>query len=361
MECHQLFDSAEETVAFPGTDEETVLVTALLASLSQGLLYLDAGGTVRIINRTAESMLQVSRAAVIGKRIDMLPLRSSLYKVFSDRCRNGSVELSCNGKVFAVRSTMLESVQRSAYGEVIELQDITAEKRERRQREEFVAMMTHDLKSPLTVMMGYIQALKHDIIGSVDGTLHFSIEELDRSSHKLLVMIDDMLDAFRLEVGLLQVNREPCDIRSILQGCCRDFAREARAHGVELTYAIDPEIPLLRADGKQLARVFSNLTGNAIKFTAHGGTVSLAASVRDGYIQVAIQDTGIGIPPQELGKIFHKYYRANGASGFKGTGLGLTISKAIVEAHCGSIGVDSVEGSGSRFTVTLPLESVPVS
>jgi signal transduction histidine kinase len=115
----------------------------------------------------------------------------------------------------------------------------------------------------------------------------------------------------------------------------------------------------LEADPKQLVRVFANLAGNAVKFTPRRGRVKFSAEAADGEVRVTVSDTGIGISPRDKERIFSKYYRGAGASGFKGTGLGLTISKAIVEAHGGSIDVESSEGAGSVFTVRLPVAKEP--
>jgi signal transduction histidine kinase len=322
----------------------------LLELVDSGIVQLDDTGTLVFINRKAELMLQVCRSEILGKRVDMLPLRTPIYRVLSENSHEAPVEMSIEGTIISVRSAPVPD----GGGELFELHDITGEKLEKRQREEFVAMMTHDLKSPLTVIMGYLQALT-DETEKVDASLHLFITEMDRSAAKMLTMIDDVLDVYRLEVGLLQIDRNPCDVRSLLEGCCSDGQREAVVHGSFFSSDIAPDIPPLEVDGKQISRVFANLIGNAVKFTPRRGAISVRSALRDGALLIEVSDTGIGIPPDELPRIFNKYYRATSAQGFKGTGLGLTISKAIVEAHGGSIDVASSAGKGSRFSVLLPL------
>ena len=117
-------------------------------------------------------------------------------------------------------------------------------------------------------------------------------------------------------------------------------------------------MPSLEVDVRQISRVFANLVGNAIKFTPAGGKVVLTASCSNDLLQISVADSGIGIPAQDLEKVFKKYYRSEGVTGYKGTGLGLTISKAIVEAHGGAIKVESTEGKGSRFTVIIPTNEI---
>ena len=334
--------------------EQKNVAAGLLDLVESGIVHLDGSGMVLLMNRKAEEILRVNRADVVGRRVDMLPLRTPIYRVLSENSHDAPVEMSIDGTVILVRSSLIPG-ESGGCGELYEMRDISHEKKEKRQREEFVAMMTHDLKSPLTVIMGYMQALMGEMPDKMDPSLHLFVREMDKSAVKMLSMIDDVLDAYRLEVGLLQIDRQPCDARALLEGCCRDGEQEATVHGSYFLSEICGEIPPVSLDAKQIARVFANLIGNAVKFTPRRGTICVSSELKDGCLLVQVSDTGIGIPPDELPRVFNKYFRAAAAHGFKGTGLGLTISKAIVEAHGGSISVESTAGKGSRFSVFLPL------
>jgi signal transduction histidine kinase len=337
-------------------EEREDMAEMLLERVESGIVHLDGTGKVVLMNRKAEEILRVSRSEVLGRRVDMLPLRTPIYRVLSENSHDAPVEISIEGDVVSVRWASLPGTGDSCGGELFELRDISSEKREKRQRDEFVAMMTHDLKSPLTVIMGYVQALLGEMPEKVDASLHLFVREMDKSSGKMLSMIDDVLDAYRLEAGLLQVDRQPCNVRALMEGCCSDGERDALLHGSSFLSEFCPRIPTLNLDGKQIGRVLANLIGNAVKFTPRRGTIRVSGALHDGYLVFEVSDTGIGIPPEELPRIFNKYFRATAARGFKGTGLGLTISKAIVEAHGGSIAAESEVGKGSRFTVLLPLD-----
>ena len=336
------------------TQREAIAET-LLEQLDSGIVYLDGTGTVRVVNRKAEEILRIDRADVVGKRVDMLPLRTPIYRMLSEDCQDAPVEISVDGTVVSVRSVKLPGTAVGC-GDFFELRDISVERREKRQREEFVAMMTHDLKSPLTVITGYVQALMGDMEDKVDASLHLFVKEMQKSAGKMLSMIDDVLDAYRLEAGLLQIDRQPCEVGGLLESCCRDGEREAAVHGSSFSSELCRDVPPLKLDAKQISRVFANLIGNAIKFTPRRGSIRVTSSLKHEALVVEVTDTGIGIPARELPRIFNKYFRASVAQGFKGTGLGLTISKAIVEAHGGSIAVESAAGKGSRFSVLLPLD-----
>lgn len=331
------------------------ILKAITENVSTGLVFVDNNGVLSFMNGAAEAILHARRQSAIGQRVDMLYLRTALYKVLSEPCRDSPLDLGVHGRSISISSREIVSPEGVRMGEMTEIRDITEEKRERREREEFVAMMTHDLKSPLTVILGYIQGIRDGMFGGVDASLGSCIGEMERSGARLLSMIEDVLDAYRLEVGLLELNREHCDLKGIIGACHGDYLREAELQGVRLKLEAAKGIPPLKADVRQLSRVFNNLVANAIKFTPRNGEVSIAAHVCEDELQVRVRDTGIGIAQKDLPRIFNKYFRTAGAKGFKGSGLGLTISMAIVNAHGGTIDVESAEGKGSTFTVKIPV------
>lgn len=331
------------------------IAESLVDSLSTGVIFTDCNGILTYMNRKAESILQVFKETVIGKRIDMLPLRTPLYKVMSEDCRDFPMEMNISGRVIEVRATELLSPDNEPLGDITELLDVTLERREKRSREEFVAKMTHDLKSPLMVIQGYVQAVKLGMCGELHPRVSGMLDDMERSGKSLYSMIEDLLDVYRLEMGLVQIKRQGCDIGSLLEECCRDRGLEAAENGVSLKIRVPGNLPSIQADRKQLSRVFANIIGNAIKFTPRRGKVAVSASVKDDRLHVAVSDTGIGIPEKDIGRVFNKYFRTEQAAGFKGTGLGLTLSKEIVDAHGGVIELESVDGAGSTFTVILPL------
>lgn len=337
--------------------ENASVVESLVNSVSVGVIFVDMGGILTYMNKRAELVLQVDRRSVLGKRVDMLPLKTPIYKAMSENCRENPLEMNILGRGLLVQSSEVRTDDGILLGEVTEFRDVTSEKKEKRQREEFVAMMTHDLKSPLMVMLGHVQAIKLGMWGTVDSQIRASMEEIERSGLNLGSMLENVLDIYRLEMGRVQIKRDLCDIGEVLKNCCRDGQVQALDQGVKLSLQISDGMPHMFVDGRQLARVFGNLIGNAVKFTPRNGKVAITAEIRDDILCFSVRDTGIGIPPKDLSRIFNKYFRSDKASGFKGTGLGLTISRAIVDAHDGAIDVESIEGRGSMFTVKIPLST----
>jgi signal transduction histidine kinase len=169
-------------------------------------------------------------------------------------------------------------------------------------------------------------------------------------------MIEDLLDVYRLEMGLVQIKRLPYDLSALLENCCRDRQLEADEQGVSLCLKIPRKLQKVELDAKQFSRVFANIIGNAVKFTPRGGKVTVTAQIRKDNFLVSVSDSGIGIAEKDTAHVFKKYFRTEQAAGFKGSGLGLALSKEIVEAHGGRIEVESAVGKGSVFTVIAPVK-----
>jgi signal transduction histidine kinase len=333
--------------------ETPPVIELLFDSIGRGVIFVNSDGIVTFMNGTAEDILRANKGSIIGKKVYMLPLRTPVYKVLSENCRDAPVEIALLGRVYAVLASEVRNRQGVILGEMTEIWDVTAQKQERRQWEEFVAMVTHDLKSPLTVITGYLQMLKMGVYGELNTKLNAVVDQMEQSGSRLVSMVEDLLGTYRMELGIINLARERCDIEAILKGCYRDNLNEARDKNIELVLSVDKGIPSAHLDSKEISRVFNNLISNAIKFTPRGGIVTVSAGSEGGNLYIHIDDTGIGVPGQDLDRIFKKYYRSAEASGYKGTGLGLAISRAIVEAHGGDISVESTEGKGSRFTVML--------
>jgi len=339
----------------PAPFQQATIDEVLIDNLSSGIIFVDDLCFIRCVNSRSEELLGLSRDSVIGKRLDLLPINTPLYRVLSESFGNLPFEISLNGMVIAGKTWELKTADGTVSGELTELHDVTEVKKERKLRKEYIAMMTHDLKSPLTSIIGYAQMLKLEKFGKLDHSFRAPVDNIEVSSYKLLAMIEDIVESYRVEAsGLLQLHLKNDNINPILYQCCREKMAEAEALGINFTFRLVDDIPAFSFDGRQILRVFTNLLANAVKFTPCCGNISVNAEMKEKWLFVSIEDSGIGISQEELKQIFTKYYRAANAGCILGTGLGLTISKAIVEAHGGTIEVESRVGRGSRFVVKIP-------
>lgn len=226
-----------------------------------------------------------------------------------------------------------------------------------RAQRDFLANVSHDLKTPLTSIQGFTQAI-------LDGTLkdpqgyREAARIIQEESIRMGRMVRHLLDLVKREAAPLSgTRRAPLKIESILSDCAASLQPRAQEKGLSLEVDI-PSLPELRGDVDSLRKVFTNLLDNAIKYTPAGGRAALSARLSEGAIEVTVRDSGPGIPREELPRIFERFYRGDKSrSRGSGAGLGLAIAKEIVEAHGGRIEVDSVLGQGSEFRVILPLGS----
>jgi signal transduction histidine kinase len=227
-----------------------------------------------------------------------------------------------------------------------------------RLKDEFIATVSHELRTPLTSMIGYIELMRDE---GMDGPNAGRFTEVvGRNAEQLLHLVGDLLFLSRMRSGRLAVDLRAADLAGIAAEAVAEMRPEAQRKNVALVLSASA-VPPFAADPGRITQLLGNLVSNAVKFTGDGGRVEVSIGVQDERAVLAVADTGAGIPAADRERIFERFYRSAGAirQTVPGAGLGLTIVKAIVEAHGGSITVDSYEGQGSTFTVSIPLRPVP--
>ena len=263
---------------------------------------------------------------------------------------------------FFIRVTFLFGVS-ILYGylsEDVRREKVRAEAAEQKERVkmDLVAALAHDIKSPLGVIMSYAESLSERLSGEGGNRDHLeALGRIEDNAQRIVNLVTGFLEASKAEAGKLEIERRPVAINPLLQEVARQLESDIHKKNIELQMRLDAKLPELSGDSAQLERVFWNLLGNAIKFTPAGGTVTVTSSRQDGTVAVSIRDTGIGIQPEDLPALFTQFRRLKGAAKVEGTGLGLFIVKTIVEAHRGTVNAESAGGSGSNFTVRLPIRA----
>jgi signal transduction histidine kinase len=225
-------------------------------------------------------------------------------------------------------------------------------------REEFLALTTHDLRSPLTVISGVISFFTSGRLGELSPEQKNMVGMMERNTQNLIELVNDLLDAAKLESGSLQLELAPTDLRPLIHEICEPLEPLAGEKGLTLTQELPAELPLVvRADRAKLRRVIVNLLSNALKFTPKGGRVTVRAEQFEEGVRISVADTGVGIAAADIPFLFDKYEQARhrATRGEKGTGLGLYITRQLVELHGGEIHVESEVGRGSTFSFTLPV------
>jgi PAS domain S-box-containing protein len=225
-----------------------------------------------------------------------------------------------------------------------------------RMKDEFIALVSHELRTPLTSICGYLELLLQDDVMAELPTAQLDwLEVIDRNAERLLRLVEDLLLAAQASAGNLALERGELDIAAVVAHAVQAGTPVAAARGIALTWSTEP-VPAASGDRLRIGQVIDNLVSNALKFTPTGGTVDVRAYPHRSAVRIEVADTGMGIPEDEQEQLFERFFRTARAQeqAIPGVGLGLSISKAIVEAHNGRISVTSVEGSGTTFFVDLP-------
>jgi len=222
-------------------------------------------------------------------------------------------------------------------------------------KSEFLANMSHELRTPLNAISGFSQVLRRGLVGEINEKQSEYLDDVLTASRHLLSLIDDVLDLAKVEAGQIELRVAPFYLFDVLEGGAVVVRERATRGEVRVSVTSDPGITTVVGDERRIKQVIFNLLSNAVKFTPAGGEVSVSAGRVDGEIRVSVRDTGPGIPPEDQERIFEEFQQAEaGKEQREGTGLGLALSKRLVELHNGRIWVESIPGSGSTFTFTLP-------
>jgi signal transduction histidine kinase len=228
-----------------------------------------------------------------------------------------------------------------------------------RHKSEFLASMSHELRTPLNAIIGFSQVLREEMFGPVNEKQAEYLDDIVSPGNHLLSLINDVLDLSKVEAGQVELEVEPFSLREALERGVVIVREQATEEGVQVELSAGPEVDVVEGDERRIKQVIFNLLSNAVKFTPAGGEVEVTAARVNGEVRVSVADTGPGIAHGDHERIFEEFQQAEaGLDQSEGTGLGLALSKRLVELHGGRIWLESEVGKGSTFVFTLPARSV---
>ena len=340
---------------------EEAQLRAMLAGMVEGVIAVDDEDGVVFSNRAARELLRIEGPVPIGARLWELARNADLDELIaeargSDETARRELSIERAGREVVSLATAHRFRAGRASGVVVVLNDVSELRRLERVRRDFVANVSHELKTPLTSIRGYVETLLSGAIRDDDKNRRF-LGKIASNVERLSHLVTDLLSLARIEAERGRPPLEPVDWRALSLSGQRRHEEAARRKGLECRVQAPAGELRVLGDPESMTQVFDNLLDNAIKYTPPGGsvTVRLFAEPTCGVLEVL--DDGIGIPPAEIERIFERFYRVDRARSRElgGTGLGLSIVKHLVHAMRGTIRVESTPGTGSRFRVTLPL------
>lgn len=329
---------------------------ALVDAMVEGVLACDRRGTVIRANPAARRLLGYGPD-------DALPLLPALFRqkparALADAALRG--DTVTNGELPLDDRTLLVSARPlPGGGTVLVLHEVTELRRLETVRRDFVANVSHELKTPLTSIAGYVETLLHDTTDAA--TTHQFLSTIRKNARRMQDLIDDQLDLARIESGHYTPAPRPLDPDAAVRDAWAPFAEGAARRGLSWRLETDPPTLTLFADPNAIRQILSNLLSNAIRYTGEGGSITCQIRPRDGGVEVTIRDTGIGIAGDHLPRVFERFYRVDPSRSRDegGTGLGLAIVKHLVESHGGHVAAESTLGLGTTIRCWFPAEPTP--
>lgn len=334
-------------------------LTAIFNSMIEGIIVVDKNRRLVSVNPAVERIFGVSAGESKGKLFLEAIRNNDIYEVIEKALKNGK---SVSGeialvypvqKIFELSATPIFDGDEVG-GCLAVIHDITEIRRLETIRSDFVANVSHELKTPLTSIKGFVETLLEGAIDDKENAKSF-LNIIQDHANRLDTLVSDLLVLSNLESKEIRLEKSDWDLREHAEEVIRAFKAQSNKRQIAVNNEIPPGVKI-RADRNRTEQVFTNLIDNAIKFNNDGGSIRIYSKDAGGGIKVIIEDSGIGIPEKDIPRIFERFYRVDKARSRElgGTGLGLSIVKHIIELHGGNVGVESAEGHGSKFWFTLP-------
>lgn len=333
---------------------------AIVDGMVEGVLAVDARDHILLLNQSVRTMFRLGPRLGEGKPFLEVIRNADL----SDLLRGCRVAVEMASRELVVTTPVERILEVHALplrlgagetGVLMVLHDVTELRRLERVRTEFVANVSHELRTPLTAIRGYLETLLTGGLEERDNAGRF-LEIVSRHTERLGRLLDDLTDLSNIELGKVALRPEPTDLNDALEPVLAIMRSQAEGKGVSLDAALPTDLPPVLADPDRLEQILINLVDNAVKFTPSEGRVTVSATLRDTMIEVAVADTGVGIPSTDLPRITERFYRVDRARSRElgGTGLGLAIVKHLVQTHGGELRIESELGKGTTVRFTLP-------
>ena len=336
---------------------------AIVKSISDPLIVLDNDYRILLTNKACEEFFNIRELDVLNRHFLEYIHNGQLFDLISGSSAQGEKKSDTilyfdkgDGFYFNVVITPMLDLDRNNTGYIMLMQDVTELKELERVKTDFIATISHEFKTPLTSIVMGASILDEERLGQLGKAQKELVKAILEDGERLSGFVGELLELSRIESGRAVYTFAACSIGAITENSCRGFSETAKRNGVRILNELDEGLPLIYSDFEKVTWVLNNLLSNALKYTAQGDVITIGAKPDGSFLEVFVSDTGEGIPAEYVGRIFDKYIQVKGRDvEVRGTGLGLSVAKEIIEAGGGVIGAQSHVGEGSTFTFTLPL------
>ena len=343
-------------------ERDRARMEAILASMIEGVLVVNEHGRLQLVNDAARRILKLEQGSIDHSYIEAIRhpgIVDHIGRALLGQETEG-LELSVTRDTTRVLVARVAPVVAAGRGAVLVMHDITELRKADQVRRDFVANVSHELRTPLTAIKGYAEALLDDPDDAAAREKFLDI--IHRQATRMERLVKDLLRLARLDAGQESVELVPCDVDGLLRGIANDFEPMAAEKQQTIDVVVSPGARTLLTDAAKFHDVARNLVENAVNYTPDGGAIDVHADVLDNRFQLTVADTGHGIAPDDLGRVFERFYRVDKSRTRPGgTGLGLSIVKHLVQVLEGEVIASNQEGGGALFTVTLPIRVAKVT
>lgn len=333
-------------------DAEQARLATVLDQITDGVLIADAQGLIQFANPAAGRLFQTSDP--VNRSITEIIRHHQLVEAWR-RCQR-TREIQTESVEVPSRHQYLQLVvipDQHASGSLLLVQDLTRVRRLETVRRDFISNLSHELRTPLASLKALTETLQDGALDDPPAARRF-IDQIQIETDAMTQMATELLELSRIESGRLSLDLKPVSAFELLASSSKRMQLQAERAGVSLRVECPDDLPKVNIDTQRLEQVLVNLIHNAVKFTKPGGEIVIGAEADTGEVRFVVRDTGVGIPADDVSRIFERFYRVDKSRAGSGTGLGLSIAKHIVEAHKGRIWAESTEGQGSRFYFAIP-------
>lgn len=350
--------SAKLSEKVESISEDRARLETILDNIADGVIMTDTYGKTILANRATGDIFRVKPDHLVGKQFIEMLRDHEINELFQSCLATGEGQvLQFESELFHkfLRAMAVPITGRKLHGVLFLVQDLTEVRNLQTMRRDLIGNLSHDFKTPLSGIKAMVETLRDGALDDRDATEDF-LFRIDSEVDRLVQMVEELTELSRIETGKTELEKTVLDINDLVTETLNRILPQAERREITLREELSGQVPKVSADRERIRQVLVNLVHNAIKFTEPGGTITVTSRSNGNSVIVDVADTGMGINKNDLPHIFERFYKADRSRTGAGTGLGLAIARHIIDAHGGTIRASSIEGEGSTFTFTLPVD-----